>query len=296
MKKAQNYLKNKIYKSYILKLLFAIALYIYNKCIYNEKYFFAQPEYYQRNILDKIQYGFKGHLVMGLKELYFVNGLIRMFKPKKILEIGVCAGAMSAAILNSIKDIKDSMLYSCDLEKRVYVNNKYEVGYIVKKNFPELLNKWKLFTGNTTASFIEEIGGNIDFVFIDTAHVMPGEVLNLIEILPFLKDNAIIALDDINQHIKQRLIKLPFFHSCNHILFSVLRGKKIILNEQNKTSFDFFKQGAVILDKNQKRYYFDYFFLLTNNWSYMPNQFEIKVIRELIKKYYSSSFLFLIKL
>ena len=101
MKKAQNYLKNKIYKSYILKLSFIIVLYIYNKYIYNEKYFFAQPEYYQRNILDKIKYGFKGHLVMGLKELYFVNGLIRMFKPKKILEIGVCAGAMSAAILIS---------------------------------------------------------------------------------------------------------------------------------------------------------------------------------------------------
>ena len=31
------------------------------------------------------------------------------------------------------------------------------------------------------------IGNDIDFAFIDTAHVMPGEVLNIIEILPFLK-------------------------------------------------------------------------------------------------------------
>ena len=179
------------------------------------------------------------------------------------------------------------MLYSCDLEKKMYTDNEKDVGYIVKKNFPELLNKWKLYTGNTTAAFIEEIQGNIEFVFIDTAHVMPGEVLNIIEILPFLKDNAIIAFDDINHHVNPKLIKIPFFHSCNNILFSTLRGKKIMFNERNNTLFEFSKQGAVILQKKQERYYFEYFFLLTNNWSYMPNQFELKIIRELVKKYYS---------
>ena len=135
---------------------------------------------------------------MPFEDYYFVNGLIRLYKPKKILEIGVCYGGMSAAILNSIKDMKDAMLYSCDLEKRHYKNNSFEVGKFVKIKFPELLNKWKLYTGNTTASFIEDIGGNIDLAYIDTAHVMPGEVLNIIEILPFLKRNAIIVFDDIN--------------------------------------------------------------------------------------------------
>ena len=181
------------------------------------------------------------------------------------------------------------MLYSCDLEKKVYVDNEKDVGYIAKNNFPELLNKWKLYTGNTTAAFIEEIGGDIELVFIDTAHVMPGEVLNIIEILPFLKDNAVIAFDDIDHHVNPNLIKIPFFHSCNNILFSVLRGEKIMFNKRkNNTLFEFSKQGAVILQKNQERYYFEYFFLLTNNWSYMPNTFELITIRELVKKYYSS--------
>jgi predicted O-methyltransferase YrrM len=56
---------------------------------------------------------------MSENEYYFVNGLIRLFRPKKLLEIGVCSGGMSAAILNSIKDIKGAMLYSCDLEKNI---------------------------------------------------------------------------------------------------------------------------------------------------------------------------------
>ena len=219
---------------------------------------------------------------MGIHEYYFVNGLIRKFKPKKLLEIGVCSGGISAVILNAIYEIEDAFLYSCDLETKNYLYNDFEVGSIVKYNFPEFLNKWKLYKGNTTAAFIEEIGGDIDFVFIDTAHVMPGEVLNMIEIFPFLKKGAIIAFDDIDHQVREILINVNFFYPCNNLLFSVLRGKN---------TFHFSKLGAVILDKDQEKYFYEYFYLLTNNWSYMPNKFEIDVIRKLVEKYYNPFFL-----
>ena len=127
------------------------------------------------------------------------------------------------------------------------------------------MNKWKLYTGNTTAAFIEEIGNNIDFVFIDTAHVMPGEVLNIIEILPFLKQNAIIAFDDIVHQFRESLYSTTDFYPCNNLLFSVLRGRKIIYNHKKNDLFKARKLGAVILDNNQENYYFEYFYLLTNN-------------------------------
>ena len=149
------------------------------------------------------------------------------------------------------------------------------------------MHKWKLYTGNTTSKFIEEIGGNIDFVFIDTSHVMPGEVLNIIEILPFLKKNAIIAFDDINHQTLPRLAKIPYLYSCNNLLFSILKGKKILFNDILS------KQGAVILESNQKKYYFDYFYLLLHNWSYMPNKFELNTIRKLVEKYYSPYLLYI---
>ena len=123
---------------------------------------------------------FDSPYLMVIEDCAFINGLIRKYKPKKLLEIGVCSGGMSAVILNAIKDRNDAFLYSCDLETKNYIDDSKEVGNIVKTNFPEFLPKWKLYTGNTTAAFIEEIGGDIDFVFIDTAHVMPGEVLNMI--------------------------------------------------------------------------------------------------------------------
>ena len=228
---------------------------------------------------------------MSIDELYFINGLIRKYKPKKIIEIGVCTGATSATILNAIKDIEESKLYSVDLEKKNYIQNSFDVGYLARDYFPEFSKNWKLFTGNTTASFIEFIGSGIDFAFIDSAHVMPGEVLNIIEILPFLKKNAIIAFDDIDHQARDVVIKSNNFHSSNNLLFSVLRGEKIIYNQNYNSTFDFKKLGAVILDDNQERYYYEYFYLLTNNWSYMPQQFELNAIREIIKKYYNPFFL-----
>ena len=267
---------------YIFLIVIVIIInYKSEKDIFNNN---LHPELYGREIFDQIKTKYNESLIMSINEYYFVNGLIRLYKPKKILEIGVCSGGMSAAILNSIKDIKGAMLYSCDLEKNNYKinSNKYKVGHFVFKKFSYLMHNWKLYTGNTTSAFIEDIGGNIDFVFIDTAHVMPGEVLNIIEILPFLKKNAIIAFDDINHQTKVNLAKIPYFYSCNNLLFSILKGKKILLNEKILG-----KQGAVILESNQKKYYFDYFYLLLQNWSYMPNIFELNTIRKLVEKYYS---------
>ena len=45
----------------------------------------------------------------------FLNGVVRKFKPKKVLEIGVAEGGSSIIILNAIKDIKHSHLFSIDL-------------------------------------------------------------------------------------------------------------------------------------------------------------------------------------
>ena len=69
----------------------------------------------------------------------FLNGVVRRFRPKKIVEIGVSQGCASSIILNSIQDFDDSHLYSIDLSNRNYI------GKCVKKLFPNLLSKWTLY-------------------------------------------------------------------------------------------------------------------------------------------------------
>lgn len=89
-----------------------------------------------------------------------------------------------------------------------------------------------MYTGNTNTAFIEEIGDNIDFVFLDTALVMPGEILNMFGVIPFLSERAIIGFDDIEQHAKKHLFNLSDVYPCNNLLFSVFRRKKIIICEK----------------------------------------------------------------
>ena len=89
----------------------------------------------------------------------FLNGVVRKFKPKKVLEIGVAEGGSSIIILNAIKDIEDSHLFSIDLSKNDMI------GYCVKNIFQNLSNKWSLYTGNIPVKFMKKIGNNIDMVF-----------------------------------------------------------------------------------------------------------------------------------
>ena len=118
---------------------------------------------------------------MWANQKEFLNGIIRKFKPKKIVELWVYSGGSSIVILNAIDDFKNSKLYSIDLNSAIFV------GQCVNKFFPHFMRNWKLFKGNIATEYIEKIGNNIDIAMIDTAHFEPGEILDFLIILPFLK-------------------------------------------------------------------------------------------------------------
>ena len=91
----------------------------------------------------------------------FINGIIRKYKPKKLVEVGVYAGGSSIIILNAIKDIEKSKLFSIEIKELDWI------GKCVYKHFPNLLNKWILFKGGITANYIEKIGKEIIGFFND---------------------------------------------------------------------------------------------------------------------------------
>ena len=197
-------------------------------------------------------------------EPYFINGIIRKYKPKNCLEIGVSRGGGSIIILNAIKDIEGSSLISLDLNDKLYNNQSEYTGSNVKKYFPQLANnnKWKLYTGKQPHIFLDEINKKFDFLFLDTSHLAPGELINIIEVLPFLKENAIIILHDIMFHLPSHhyyRIKEIKYHPSMIYLMTALEGKKYIMNHKR---FQFENIGAIILSKHQKKYYLNYFLLL----------------------------------
>lgn len=239
---------------------------------------------------------------MSFLERCFLNGIIRQSKPIKILELGVAAGGSSAIILNAIKDFDNAKLYSVDYNKKLYYDNSKDIGFIIDEKFSHLKDKWKLYTGGTAAKFMEEIGSEIDLCLIDTMHVNPGEFLDFLIVLPYLKKNAILILHDICLHQVHRNAV------TNCILFSCLKGKKFIFNEGFYSKFcngiainslinkrqtldkgfgnEFSNIGAVILDKDIKDNILDYIFLLTLPWEYLLSDIDILQCHKLFLKNY----------
>ena len=63
------------------------------------------------------------------------------------------------------------------------------------------------------------------FLFLDSTHVSPGELLNFIEVFPFLNENAIVVIHDLLWHYYKK-VQIKFFPS-NINLMSALNGDKI---------------------------------------------------------------------
>ena len=180
----------------------------------------------------------------------FINGIIYYHKPKKCLEVGVADGGSSVLILNTLKLINNSILVSLDLNENLYYNLSQKTGYRVKKYFPELMKNWMLFTGDQPHKFLDKLNMKFDFVFLDTSHHSPGELLNILEIMPFLNENAIVVLHDINQHLFKKIKSLNY-RPTQIYLMSGLFGEKVYLKHKLSAIDNI---GAVFLHKNQQKH------------------------------------------
>lgn len=184
-------IKQIIICSFIFLLLIIIIQFIcifkteVNKKYNNRKYDidFKYEDYERELITDKVKRDSAWLLLE--EEARFINGLIRKNKPKNCLEIGVANGGSSIVILNAIKDIQNSAQVSLDLNKELFRDPTKLTGYRVYQYFPELTKNWKLYTGNQPHKFLVNLNMKFDFVFLDSAHATPGEIINFIEVLPF---------------------------------------------------------------------------------------------------------------
>ena len=188
--------KNKYFFKFVIIIIITFSLYCIKRvknALFSKNEFDVHFQYhnYQREMITNKMKNYSSWQLLP-NEPYFINGIIRKYKPKKCLEIGVASGGSSTVILNAIKDINNSFLISLDLNTLLYQNDKFKTGYVVFQYFPELTNKWKLYTGEQPHKFLDKLHIKFDFLFLDTAHFSPGEIINIIEVLPFLEKNAIL--------------------------------------------------------------------------------------------------------
>ena len=234
------------------------------------------------SIYDKFSQ-YKDYCEMSEFEQAFLCGMIKNAHPKKVVEIGVSAGGTTAVILNCLAMLgEDVRMYSCDLNKTYYRDSSKPVGFVAEELKPYILDRESgqakvnhtILSGGYAPEFLPEIGKDIDFLIFDTVHWLPGEMLDFIACLPYLKKGATVVLHDVSMNvtINNDAIATKF------VFDTVVADKYIMKTEDRPCEFP--NIAAFKITNDTYRYIRDCFSSLTITWSYMPKPAEFKLYHE----------------
>jgi predicted O-methyltransferase YrrM len=256
---------------------------------------FTDIEFYDEEILANIEKYLPGKIEgtdynrseMSYKDRAFLNGIIRKLKPETIVEIGLGAGGSSCVILNAIHDMENTKLYSFDYNTIWYrdkgLDKGRKTGFLVNEIVPDFISKWELYTGGVPCKYFDKIPlEGIDICLIDTAHFNPGEHLNILEVLPFMKKNGIVIYHDIAYHSLSNTSGTTCCVSLN-----TLNGKRILLKSEHTMGLP--NIGAIILDENIEDMLFSLFSNISLPWHYKITDADFIEIFKHFSKYYSKN-------
>jgi predicted O-methyltransferase YrrM len=130
----------------------------------------------------------------------FLCGAVRHLRPAKVLEVGVASGWGSCLVMATLRaaGVGRFDYYGVDIAERFFYDERYATGECVGQVLPELLPNYRLTTGCLVADMIDDIGGDIDFAFIDANHMHPWATLDLLAVLPSMRPGAFVALHDLS--------------------------------------------------------------------------------------------------
>ena len=241
----------------------------------------TQLYYEPISILDLLQA--RSKVEMSPRQLAFLCGLIKEYKPQKIVEIGVAAGGTSSVILNCISLLGlETEMYSIDLSPYYYRDRSKKTGYLTDE-YKELAQERGgmktahiLYTGRYAVECLEEIGEGIDLLILDSSHFLPDEILDFLACYPFLKRGSIVALHDL-------VLDLQTAHSeyrATKVLFDAVTAAKIL-------DFGDLNLGAFQITSNTITCLEDVFFSLVTNWGYKPENRMLELYKNFYRLHFS---------
>jgi len=232
-----------------------------------------------------------GYMIgMSDEESAFLSGLIKLKAPQKILECGAHNGGTTAVILETLSLISSaSKLYSVDLN----LHAKSEEN--INKYFPKYRNNVCFFLGNDVSHFLDDIGKEIDMVILDSAHFVPGEILNFLTIFPYLKEGATIILHDITLSLSEadddfiRDVGRRDIIACR-VLYDAVVGEKITPNFKWGPGMNYPNIGSFTVNSDTAKYIENVFGSLMLPWRFMPSSKFLKGILSNILSNYPISY------
>lgn len=216
----------------------------------------------------------------------FLCGLIRKFKPDKIVEVGIAGGGSTAIILSCVQMLKldKCNIYSIDYSEKFYRDNTLTSGYLgglALELLSELKDRHRFLLGDIACSWCDELK-DCDFLILDTTHFLPGEVLDFITLLPVLKDGAVVVFHDIrlNQMRNKSAIATG---TC----ISASTGEKYI--NWDESAFGRYPNiGAIVVNEDTRKNIANLFLSLLLTWTYLPSEKQIAGYRKAIVDFYNN--------
>lgn len=217
----------------------------------------------------------------------FLCGMLKTFRPKKILEVGIAGGATTAIILQTLEELGAPYeMHSIDASAKFYRDPSKPSGFLAmfakEKIFGELRGTHAFHLGTYLPQVIDGIGGDIDCVILDTVHSMPGEALDFLAVLPYLTDNAIVVLHDVAFN---QIGKDVNAHATT-VLFSAVTAEKFLNFQPDSELFRYPNIAAFKVNEQTRDNIENVFLTMILRWSYLPPEAELVLYREHYRRFY----------
>ncbi len=218
----------------------------------------------------------------------FIAGLIKEYRPKKIVEIGIAAGGTTCFLHECSKRYQyRPVIFSVDKYATYYRIPTKKTGYLIEemslcKGYEDIFEFQNTLIGHSIPFVLEQIGDNIDFIILDTTHSLPGELLDFLVCLPYLKKGAVVVLHD-------TICNLVNFNGsfATKLLFDVVKAKKIVnfnVSEEKHTKLPNIMAFEVTEDTIAN--YRDVLSALTMDWKYNIDKNEIDEYAKIIENHF----------
>ncbi|MDC7292854.1 class I SAM-dependent methyltransferase [Butyrivibrio sp. DSM 10294] len=233
--------------------------------------------------IEKVEY----EPEMSEYDLSFICGIIKKYRPQKCVEVGIAGGGTSAIILNAMYNYcENSEFHVVDKSKEYYHDRRKHSGFLGRQAY-DFLSPKKDFKikyvehlGNVLPSYLDEIGNNIDFVLLDTVHILPGEVLDFLAVLPYLHVGTIVVLHDVT-------LNSISYGKKNDVATGVLFNSVVAEKYYEINSHDAMPNIAAFkVTEDTMKYIMNVFGALCQTWSYLPSKKELDAYNAVINKYY----------
>lgn len=220
----------------------------------------------------------------------FLCGALKKFRPKKILELGVAGGATTAIILQALEELGTPYeMHSIDISPNFLMEGFLDkaCGFVAtfakEKIFGEMRGTHTFHLGKYLPQVIDSIGGDIDFVILDTVQLMPGEGLDFLAVLPYLTADAVVVLHDVSYN--QLAVKNVDTHATT-ALFSAVAAEKFLNFQPDSELFHYPNIAAFQVNGQTRDNIENVFLSLILRWSYLPSQAELVLYREHYRRFY----------